>query len=530
MTTSDGRDGGNAGAGSSGPQGSDQKPGDQNPGGHKQGAAAEAPALTIIEAFGGIRPMAKTLGLAVSTVQGWKERAAIPANRHDQIRAAARENNIAIDVEMLRASAAEGASAQPQVIEGEASKLNEDTAEKSAEKSDRPAASAATAAAARTAAAKTESGKSGTGQADSRRDSTAAARPRASGFLPGLAIGVVLAAGVATATVLTQPYWGPFLQPAGAGQSDAAALGDLQARLDDLQAAMPADNAAALSSLSERLATLEAALSQGGAQDPDTRAAVESLNAQLARMTDRLAALEQDVASARDLAGAPSSEVIDRLGSEAKRLDEMLAQQRELAQRLTAAEADLEATTAAREAAPGSRETLLLLAALQLRDALQGSGPFAEPLDMLKSLAEEDAALMPIIEPLERRAPAGLPSLRDLQAAFPEVARRIAAIEVGQEGEGWTAGVLRRLAEAVNLRPVGLVEGDAPTAVAARAEVKLNDGDLAGAVAEIATLDGAAAEAAANWRADAEARLAANRAVSALGALVAQRFSGMAGG
>jgi len=90
--------------------------------------------------------------------------------------------------------------------------------------------------------------------------------------------------------------------------------------------------------------------------------------------------------------------------------------------------------------------------------------------------------------------------------------------------------VLRRLAEAVNLRPVGLVEGDAATAVAARAEVKLNDGDLAGAVAEVATLDGAAAEAAASWRSDAEARLAADRAVSALGALVAQRFSGMAGG
>jgi len=525
MSTSDGQNGGNAGAGSSGPQGSDQKPGDRNPG--EQGAASEAPALTIIEAFGGIRPMAKTLGLAVSTVQGWKERAAIPANRHDQIRAAARENNIAVDAEMLRASAAEGAPAQPQVIEGEASKLNEGTTEKPAEKSDRPAASAATAAAARAAAAKTDSGKTDSGKSATGQ---AGARSRASGFMPGLVIGVVLAAGVATATVLTQPYWGPFLQPAGTAQSDAAALGDLQARLDELQAAMPADDSAALSSLSERLATLEAALSQGGGQDPDTRAAVESLNAQLARMTDRLAALEQDVASARDLAGAPSSEVIDRLGSEAKRLDEMLAQQRELAQRLAAAEADLQATTAAREAAPGSRETLLLLAALQLRDALQGSGPFAEPLDMLKALAEEDAALMPIIEPLERRAPAGLPSLRDLQAAFPEVARRIAAIEVGQEGEGWTAGVLRRVAEAVNLRPVGMVEGDAHTAVAARAEVQLNDGDLAGAVAEIATLDGAAAEAAANWRADAEARLAANRAVSALGALVAQRFSGMAGG
>ena len=36
----------------------------------------------------------------------------------------------------------------------------------------------------------------------------------------------------------------------------AVALGDLQTRLDEMQAAMPADNAATLSSLSERLATL----------------------------------------------------------------------------------------------------------------------------------------------------------------------------------------------------------------------------------------------------------------------------------
>ncbi|WP_299618007.1 COG4223 family protein, partial [Pelagibius sp.] len=129
-----------------------------------------------------------------------------------------------------------------------------------------------------------------------------------------------------------------------------------------------------------------------------------------------------------------------------------------------------------------------------------------------------------------RRAPAGLPSLRDLQADFPEVARRVAAIELGEEGEGWSAGVLRRLSEAVNLRPVGLVEGDQPTAVVARSEVKLNEGDLAGAVAELDSLTGAAAEAAAAWRGDAEARIAADQAVSRLGALVSERFRLTAGG
>jgi len=246
-------------------------------------------------------------------------------------------------------------------------------------------------------------------------------------------------------------------------------------------------------------------------------------------MTDRIAALEQEVTALRGAAGQPSAEVTERLGNAAARLDEMLAAQSDLAQRLAEAESELNAVEAQRDAAPGSRETLLLLAALQLRDALQGSGPYAQPLGMLKNLAAEDPALAGVVEPLERRASAGLPSLPELQARFPDVARRIAAIEFGQEGEGWVSGVLRRLSEAVNLRPVGNVEGDAPTAVAARAEVKLNDGDLAGAVAELQGLDGAAAEAAASWLSDAEARLAATRAVDELGGLVSQRFATMSG-
>jgi hypothetical protein len=535
MTASDGQNGGNdAGAGTGGPQS-----------GGAGAAAPEPPALAIIEAFGGIRPMAKTLGLAVSTVQGWKERSAIPANRHDQIRAAARKNAIEIDAGVLRASAGEAAAAQPQVIEGQViegkttpadadgDKAPEKSAEEPAAKSgeagpgkpsekakDRPGE------APRTSAASAAAGRRAQAPAD------APAAKRGGAFLPGLAAGVVLALAVAGATVYTRPYWAPFLDAADSGRSDAvaAALADLAARLDDLQGAMPADGSPALSDMNERLATLETALSQGGGQDPDTRAAVESLNAQLARMTDRIAALEQDVTAVRNLAGSPSQEVTSRLSSEAQRLDAMLAQQSDLAERIAAAEADLDAAQAARDAAPGSRETLLLLATLQLRDALQGSGPYAQPLAMLKSLAAEDAPLGAIIEPLERRASAGLPGLRELQARFPEVARRIAAIEMGRESEGWSAGVLRRLAEAVNLRPVGLIEGAAPTAVAARAEVKLNDGDLAGAVAEIDSLEGAAAEAAASWHSEAEARLAADSAVSRLGVLVSERFATMSGG
>ena len=513
MTTSDGQ-GGDANAA-------------KETGAPAQGdAAAEAPALVIIEAFGGIRPMAKHLDLAVSTVQGWKERHAIPANRHDQIRAAARKNGIDIDPAVLRASApAEGTAAQPQVIEGKASAAKAESAAGAAKTTQKGAAQAAAQGSGAAASAATKAREAARSEAPK-----GAAPPSArqgGGFLPGLGMGVLLAVSVAGATVYTLPHWAPLLGESGA---DSAALAAIETRLAELQAALPPDNSAELSVLGERLATAEAALSQGAGQDPETRAALESLNSQLARTTDRLQSLEQDLAALRSQAGVPSEALTRRLGEEAARLDEMLAAQSDLAARLAQTEAGLTATQAARDAAPGSRETLMLLAMLQLRDALQGSGPYDQPLTMLQNLAAEDSALTATIEPLQRRATVGLPGLRDLQARFPEAARRVAAIEVGEEGEGWSAGVLRRLSEAVNLRPVGLVEGDAPTAIAARAEVKLNDGDLAGALAELDALQGAAAEAVAGWRSDAEARLAAQRAVSALGAQVSQRFATMAGG
>ena len=50
----------------------------------------------LIECFGGIRPMAAKLGVPVSTVQGWKQRDAIPVGRLADIEAAAAEHGVAL--------------------------------------------------------------------------------------------------------------------------------------------------------------------------------------------------------------------------------------------------------------------------------------------------------------------------------------------------------------------------------------------------------------------------------------------------
>lgn len=53
-------------------------------------------ATTIIAMFGGIRPMAAKVGVAVTTVQGWKERGVIPTARHEEILVAATRHDIAL--------------------------------------------------------------------------------------------------------------------------------------------------------------------------------------------------------------------------------------------------------------------------------------------------------------------------------------------------------------------------------------------------------------------------------------------------
>ncbi|MDZ7713640.1 MAG: uroporphyrinogen-III synthase [Rhodovibrio sp.] len=77
-------------------------------------------ALAVIQRFGGIRPMATKLGVAVSTVQGWKNRGAIPESRHDEILAAARSNNIDLDRAVLSASGEESVGS----AEGQAGSLS----------------------------------------------------------------------------------------------------------------------------------------------------------------------------------------------------------------------------------------------------------------------------------------------------------------------------------------------------------------------------------------------------------------------
>ncbi len=235
----------------------------------------------------------------------------------------------------------------------------------------------------------------------------------------------------------------------------------------------------------------------------------------LAELTARLDEIEQTVTGLEDPA-----ERLSELDSRLDAAEQGVAALPALESRLSAQLAALSETIPTGPSEDAG-DAAMFLALLQLREALSGSGAFETELALVDGLAAEDAELKAALAPLSERAASGIAGLPGLRVSFDAMASNVVAAARGGEEDDWIAKTVRKVSEAVTIRPVGLVEGDDAGAVLARAEVKLDAGDLAGAVAELDALSGSAAEGAAAWRQEAEARLEAQKALSLLAARAA---------
>jgi len=201
--------------------------------------------------------------------------------------------------------------------------------------------------------------------------------------------------------------------------------------------------------------------------------------ASIAPLVTRIETLERKPAP--DIAG-PVSSVSGALGARIDALDAKFTK--------ALAEASARVTTAAR-----------LRAVFQ---ALEAGKPLGEVAGSPSALAKF-AALAP-------------PTEASLRLRFPEAA---AAAEQASkptgEGQDFTQRMLARAQTLVTVRQGDHVLIGAPAAVTlAAARVKLDAGDLAGAIAALAPLDGAAAAAISAWRNDAQALLDARAALTEL--------------
>ena len=255
--------------------------------------------------------------------------------------------------------------------------------------------------------------------------------------------------------------------------------------------------------LSDQVQALQADLQKADARLASLETAPAPLGdtAQIAALELRLAALES-----KPMPAGTDSAALDQLRTEVAAIKTNGA-----AVMSAQVQADLDAKVQATEAKLTAMEqsAQAQAAATLTRAALDSGAPYPSAI---AALAGADIAVV-----LTDNATAGLPSLQALQASFPDSARTAleAALRANM-GESWSERVGNFLRTQVGVRSLTPRDGPDPDAILSRAEAALTAGDVAQALAEIATLPTPAQDALSAWRVRAQLRLDAQAALAAL--------------
>lgn len=429
-------------------------------------------AEAVVERFGGIRPMAAKLGVPVTTVQGWKGRNQIPAGRFDSIRSSAAEHGVDL-------SAAAAAVPADDAFAEDAQDAQDDA----------PAVDAAATEAVETAApAETADAAEPADTADD--PSPPPARGGSGGALSWVAL-------VLAAAALGVVLYGQF-GPKAPGTGQATLPPDVSDRLDRLETRVQrGDLPARLGKLEQRLDAASKNFAKAAVAKPGDGKALAALDEQLSALRKGL----DDLAGRLDGLPDPSA-ALDGIRQDVAALrDGMTA----MGDRIKALED--------RPPVSGGEIAALAISAGQLEAAVAGGGGYRPALDRMRSLAEDDAAIVREIAVLDPRAAKGVPTLAQLAAAFAEIAPKLTTAPAEAE-PGWTERLRQKTLSLVKMRPIGKDGARSPVT---RAERALARGDLKAAIAAVDGLSGPVAA----WRSDADARLAADAALAAIRARVA---------
>ncbi|MAL79146.1 MAG: hypothetical protein CMN55_08550 [Sneathiella sp.] len=330
--------------------------------------------------------------------------------------------------------------------------------------------------------------------------------------------------------------------------ADATGMTDATAAIEAVRENLKADYAA----LTDRLAALEdqvksqqsasGAPDGNGANAADTEALkgeIASLSARLEEQQQALAAATEQVKAQQDsivkletaepVAPGPSPEVAGEivdlktslldLKSELGNLKTELTAERDTvksqAGQIAALEGALKSEIDSKASrAEESRRTLMLLAVGQLQRETRSSNPFDGSMKQVSAVA--DGKFADLIGTLQPIAADGAPTVATLRQEFGSIASDITQTARLPSDETWYGKALHRIASAIRFRRVDDNDSADVDAVVARAERNLADSNLAGAVAEVESLQGAAAEVAAPWLEKAKRRLAVEGAITGL--------------
>lgn len=239
-------------------------------------------------------------------------------------------------------------------------------------------------------------------------------------------------------------------------------------------------------------------------------------------------ALEDDLLALREALQNETSSLNEAIAEERRRAESQ-------AEELAAIRADIQALLARQESQssaeieelrsrldqmqsagslPAASEVAAAVALSALQRAADRGGAFEPELNILARFAPDSAA----VERLRDIAPEGAATRSALKESFAPAAVQALAADSRERASGVWSRFWSRVTSLVSVRPANPQAGEAPRAVISRAEDKLERDDIAGAVDELAALDGAVAAAIDDWLAEAKDRAAVEQSIAELSA------------
>lgn len=339
------------------------------------------------------------------------------------------------------------------------------------------------------------------------------------GLLGGVAA-LALAAGLQFAGLL--PGFSPApTAPAVADHGPAIAA--LEARLSELRETVSSLGTGGDEALAARLAEAESRMTGLDSALESLRGEVAGLAARpgggegaapvdLAPVEERIAAVEAALAALPDASASESA-----LAALGERLDALRGEidagrdgQAQAASRLDALEQEVRALAGRVEEQAGAPATAVIIAASSLKAAIDRGTPFTAELETYAALVPD----APQLSELRALAAAGVPTRAQIAAESDAAANAMIAAAQPVDPE---AGIVDRLWGSmmglVQVRPIGMVEGEGVPEIAARLDAAVQAGDYERALAEYGTLPAAAKAAGETFIARVRARHAADRLV-----------------
>lgn len=255
---------------------------------------------------------------------------------------------------------------------------------------------------------------------------------------------------------------------------------------------------ASLNLMSSEIEGLKAKLAEQAAATPKV---------DLSPVETKLAALEEKVAKVPEANGlsADADARISALAEQVKAAEAAGASLKTNSETARAAlEMRIEAIEKKLDQPRDDVEVAVAIASAGLKAAIDRGGSFTAELDTLEGIKPDD----PAVKELRTFAATGVPSRARLVADFPATADAILAASRSEDpNQSLTDRLLSSALSAVQVRPVGEVEGEGPDAIVARMEIRLTNGDLLAAAAEWDKLPDVAKKASEAYKKSLDARI-----------------------